>query len=53
MDRLWATWRMAYITGKHKDTGCVFCNAPKSTKDEEVLILQRQPLLYYNEPVSL
>ena len=27
MDRLWATWRMAYITGKHKDTGCVFCNA--------------------------
>ena len=41
MDRLWATWRMAYITGEHKDIGCVFCNAPKSTKDEEVLILHR------------
>ena len=41
MDRLWATWRMAYITGEHKDIGCVFCKAPKSTKDEEVLILHR------------
>ncbi len=41
MDRLWATWRMAYITGEYKNTDCVFCNAPKNTKDEEVLILHR------------
>ena len=41
MHKLWATWRMAYITGKHKDEGCVFCNAYKSAKDEDVLILHR------------
>ncbi len=41
MDRLWATWRMAYITGEKKPEGCVFCNAVKEVKDEEVLILHR------------
>ncbi len=41
MERLWATWRMAYINGDNKQEGCVFCNAVKEIKDEEVLILHR------------
>ena len=32
---------MAYITGEKKPEGCVFCNAYKESKDENVLILHR------------
>ncbi|BAI79700.1 histidine triad family protein [Deferribacter desulfuricans SSM1] len=41
MDRLWAPWRMTYISGDHIDEGCIFCNKPKETKDKENLILFR------------
>ncbi len=41
MDRLWATWRMAYISGEKKKPACVFCEAINSENDEEVLILHR------------
>ncbi len=42
MDRLWATWRMAYITGEHKkESTCVFCDAPKHNNIEDVLILHK------------
>lgn len=27
MKHLWAAWRMKYIDGAHKQSGCVFCNA--------------------------
>ena len=27
MEHLWSPWRLAYITGAHGGTGCVFCNA--------------------------
>lgn len=41
-DRLWATWRMPYISKveKHED-GCIFCEKPKQNKDEDNLILYR------------
>jgi ATP adenylyltransferase len=39
-ERLWAPWRMAYITaGKHE--GCIFCDKPKEDRDAENLILYR------------
>lgn len=40
--RLWTPHRLAYITGeeKPKDAGCPFCNAPKRS-DEESLIVHR------------
>lgn len=41
MDRLWAPWRMTYISGDHVDEGCIFCNKPKETKDKANLILFR------------
>ena len=40
MDRIWATWRMAYISGeKKKYDGCIFCDFPNMGKDEEYHIL--------------
>ncbi|HTY08467.1 MAG TPA: HIT domain-containing protein [Candidatus Edwardsbacteria bacterium] len=43
MKRLWAPWRMAYITGIDgpKDTGCIFCVKPKQRRDEANRILLR------------
>ena len=38
MDHLWSPWRLDYVTGDKKDTGCVFCEAPRSP-DQESLIL--------------
>lgn len=40
MDRLWATWRMGYITGE-KESGCVFCRIVSDDRDEENLVLHR------------
>jgi ATP adenylyltransferase len=43
MDRLWAPWRMKYITeGIDKPLkGCIFCVKPKEKKDKQNLILHR------------
>lgn len=41
MERLWAPWRMKYIDGTHKDTGCIFCNKPLEDSDKENLIVYR------------
>jgi ATP adenylyltransferase len=27
LDHLWSPWRLAYITGEARSTGCVFCSA--------------------------
>jgi ATP adenylyltransferase len=27
VERLWAPWRLAYVTGSSESTGCVFCDA--------------------------
>ena len=40
MDYLWTPWRYAYISTAHKIEGCVFCELPKKT-DEEALIVHR------------
>ena len=41
MDRIWAPWRMKYISGEHKDEGCIFCIKPKEDDDRKNLILYR------------
>ena len=45
MERLWSPWRLAYITGASRSTGCVFCDALTSP-DAEPLILFRGPACY-------
>jgi ATP adenylyltransferase len=42
--RLWAPWRMKYITGiEKKDEGCVFCSKPQQNRerDRDNLLLYR------------
>ncbi|MDP8211879.1 MAG: HIT domain-containing protein [Candidatus Zapsychrus exili] len=42
MDKLWAPWRLAYITDDKKDKkGCVFCNILKEKKDKKNYIFLR------------
>ena len=40
MDYLWTPWRYAYISTASKVEGCVFCELPKKS-DEEALIVYR------------
>jgi len=41
MDYLWTPWRYAYVTGAEKPTGCIFCDAPKLSNDQEAKIVHR------------
>ena len=38
MERIWAPWRMEYIT-QNKSAGCILCTLPKSNDDEKNFIL--------------
>ena len=40
MDRLWAPWRIKYVTQK-KHT-CIFCRAAKSRRDKDNFLLERR-----------
>lgn len=41
MERLWAPWRMEYITNADKTEGCIFCKFPAETDDAKNLLLYR------------
>lgn len=41
MNRLWAAWRMKYISNATKATGCVFCNALVNNDGPENLVVKR------------
>ena len=41
MDYLWTPWRYAYVSTAEKASGCVFCDAAKSTDDAKVRIVHR------------
>ncbi|MGH9410353.1 MAG: HIT family protein [Vicinamibacterales bacterium] len=45
MDHLWSPWRLAYITGAHRDEACVFCTALTS-EDAQSLIVFRGSTCY-------
>lgn len=38
---IWAPWRMAYIRGVGKSSGCIFCHAGQERKDAANLLLHR------------
>jgi ATP adenylyltransferase len=46
VDRLWAPWRSAYVTGQYRTEGCLFCAALGGTDDRASLILCRRPLAF-------
>ena len=41
MNRLWAPWRLAYVSGAEPATGCVFCEALQGDDDRRRLVLHR------------
>jgi ATP adenylyltransferase len=44
LDRLWADWRSAYVSGAevaNDAQGCVICNLVDATDDAEALVLER------------
>jgi len=46
MERLWAPWRMQYITENQSESGCIFCDKPREDRDGENLILYRGELSF-------
>jgi ATP adenylyltransferase len=41
MERIWAPWRIDYITGSEKEPGCIFCTKPPSPDDDGNLMVHR------------
>lgn len=41
MERIWAPWRMTYISNADHETGCIFCRAGEAADDRERLVLVR------------
>jgi ATP adenylyltransferase len=41
MERIWAPWRMSYVSNTVTQHGCVFCNGWAATDDREALVLHR------------
>ncbi len=39
--RLWAPWRMQYVQGGRKESGCIFCLAAEAGDDEPRHVLHR------------
>jgi len=40
MDRLWSPWRLEYITGSKPDAGCVFCDAPRPSHPDSLIVYE-------------
>ena len=40
MDRLWSPWRLEYITSGKPATGCVFCEAPRRTDGNPLILFE-------------
>jgi ATP adenylyltransferase len=45
MERLWSSWRLAYVSGGQPSQGCIFCNA-LTTADAARLLLFRGPTCF-------
>jgi ATP adenylyltransferase len=39
--RLWAPWRLKYVQGERKESGCIFCLAAEPGEDEARHVLHR------------
>ena len=40
MDRLWSPWRLEYIVGDKKESGCVFCLAPQPPDPDPLVVFR-------------
>lgn len=49
MDRLWAPWRINYVSSKKKPKGCVFCQAKKSATNDYVIFKTQKSICLLNK----
>jgi ATP adenylyltransferase len=40
MEHLWSPWRLAYVTGEHRDAGCVFCTAQSDRTGDSLIVFR-------------
>jgi len=48
MDRLWAPWRINYVSSKIKAKGCIFCSAKKSSAQDYVIFKTKKSICLLN-----
>jgi ATP adenylyltransferase len=48
MDKLWAPWRINYISSKIKAKGCIFCQAKKSKFKDYVIFKTKKSICLLN-----
>ena len=48
MDKLWAPWRIKYISSKIKTKGCIFCQSKKSQSNDYVVFKTKQSICLLN-----
>ena len=41
MDRLWAPWRIGYVSNSDKESHCFLCNAAEEANDRKNLVVRR------------
>ncbi len=46
MNRLWAPWRITYVSGSHPAVGCIFCEALSAPDARSRLLLRRGALAF-------
>jgi ATP adenylyltransferase len=48
MDKLWAPWRIKYVSSKVKAKGCIFCRAAKSPLNDYVVFKTKKSICLLN-----
>ena len=48
MDKLWAPWRINYISAKNKGKGCIFCSAKRGISKDHVIFKSRFTIVMLN-----
>ena len=48
MDKLWAPWRIKYVSSKVKAKGCIFCRAKKSLLNDYVVFKTKKSICLLN-----
>jgi len=48
MDRLWAPWRINYVSQKKKQKGCIFCRAKKNETSDYVIFKTKKSICLLN-----
>ncbi|MDD5108976.1 MAG: HIT domain-containing protein [Candidatus Omnitrophica bacterium] len=48
MDRLWAPWRLNYLSGKRKEKGCIFCHAKIDSTNDYVIFKTKKSICLLN-----